>query len=328
MRLRQIILIAAGVLALVVVGVLLVGYVRYGWRLDSSTLNGGIFSKNENTRDERVAARHWDLDLVDSAVVVIEASEADVEVRAASQAATVDALLAGDGTDSARYIVTVQAKSPRELHVTAVPHKPYVAGARNKIIVQLDRPVRMIVKIGSGDLDLDGLRGELSATVTRGNLDVSDLSGTATLKALEGRVDAQRCRGSLTAEADGEVSLDYDDAETSVTASGAVTIRNHSGTLTASNLSGGINASMIGLGRACRLTALAGDVRMEALPGIRATFNASAPAGRVMVGLPLDSADSVAPDPRLLRGRINGGGVPVVLTARHGDVIIAPYEGN
>lgn len=327
MSFKQVIFILIGVLAITACGLMIYGYLHEGWRLDSRTLSGDLFSSGKPERDERIAARHWDVDLADSCLVVVEGTEVDLEIRGGEgRTATVDALLEGEGTDSAKYRITVAPRDGRELRIVAKPIAAFAPGTRrNKIIIRLGIPTRLMVHLGSGDVAIDQFRGSLATTVEKGNINVESAEGILKLTAREGRIAAQRCRGPLAVESQGDVSLNYDEGETTVDAAARVIARNQTGTLAVSVLSGGISASMIGLGRQCRLTALDGDIRLETLPGIRASFNVSAARGQILYRLPFDSTGLVNTDPHGMKATMNGGGVPITIDARRGDVSLDEF---
>lgn len=330
MSIGKIILIGVGALAVLGAGVLLYGYLHEGWRLDSTDMIVDLFSSRKPEVDDRIGTRHWDVDLPDSSVVMIAADRIDVAISPADiDVATIDAVLEGEASDSASFGVGLERRNEHTLVVRAVPLRAYAAGSgRSKLTLRLPEHTRVLIDVGNGNVAAENLSGDLTATVRKGMVEIDGARGTVRAKTLGGGITLERCRGAIDADASGEVRLDYNEGSCSVAATERVTARNHSGSLEVSCVTGGIFATLIGVGDGCRLTALDGDVRLETLPGIRASFTVNAPLGQIRAGLPFDTLGLESVDARMLRARINGGGVPVTILARHGDVSIMEFASR
>lgn len=160
----------------------------------------------------------------------------------------------------------------------------------------------------SGHLDLQTSGGSIEAKSATGSMRLHTSGGSIRLSDLKGNVDAQTSGGSVSGE---DIAGDVKAG----TSGGSVRFANVAGSIDASTSAGGIDVSLTKLGQHVRLSTSAGNinVRMPLDKGL--TLNLS--GNRIKIPLNNFSGDT---DKDRIRGTLNGGGIPVTLSASSGSV--------
>ncbi|MFC5411004.1 DUF4097 family beta strand repeat-containing protein [Larkinella bovis] len=158
------------------------------------------------------------------------------------------------------------------------------------------------------DIDLATSGGSIHAEDSDGNLNLRTSGGSVNLTNLSGRVNAHTSGGSVKGEGvKGELVAG--------TSGGSVRLYNISGSVEASTSGGGMDVEITKLGEYVRLSGGPGsvNVRMPLDQGIDLDLSGN------RVDIPLSKFDGTVEKDRV-RGRLNGGGVPVRISAGSGSV--------
>jgi DUF4097 and DUF4098 domain-containing protein YvlB len=172
-----------------------------------------------------------------------------------------------------------------------------------------------------GDAQLEKVGGGARVTVSHGGIDASDVVGGVTAEASFSGVTLARIGGPVQVKvAHGGVKARALEKGAQVTASGDdVEIDGFRGDVRVEVERGGVVLVPAGaLTDRVWVSAVHGAVRLEVPAGSRFALDATAEPGEVEVGVPglvLTSTSS-----GVAKGEIGGGGNPVHLQARHGDV--------
>lgn len=162
----------------------------------------------------------------------------------------------------------------------------------------------------SEQINLSTSGGSIKANSLKGNIRLNTSGGSLNLENLDGVVDAHTSGGSVKGDnITGKI--------TAGTSGGSVRLANISGSLEASTSAGGIDVSVTKLGEYLRLSTSAGSVRVNMPLDKGADLNLRGNK----VAIQLKNFDGEAENDRV-RGKINGGGIPVVLTASSGNVYV------
>jgi len=211
------------------------------------------------------------------------------------------------------------------------------------------------LRTSGGSIRLASLNGEQNFTTSGGSIDINDLKGNIKGRTSGGSIEATNCSdnvdlvtsgGSIKAESMvGNIRL--------ITSGGSISLADLNGKITATTSGGGVRADGIQgdletktSGGSIRMKNLAASVRASTSAGsIEADFDRlgdyvslSTSAGSVRVNMPLNkgldldlrgnrvSIDLKNFDGRMdkdrVQGSLNGGGIPVKLTASSGSVYV------
>jgi hypothetical protein len=162
----------------------------------------------------------------------------------------------------------------------------------------------------SKDIELVTSGGSIKANELNGKIDLKTSGGGITLNNLHGEIEAHTSGGSVHGE-DIKGKLDTG------TSGGSVHLAKVSGSLKASTSAGSIEVSMASLGEYLSLSTSAGTVRvtMPLDKGLDLNLRGN------KVSIPLKNFDGNAEKDRV-NGKMNGGGVPVTLSASSGSVYV------
>ncbi|GAB3263883.1 hypothetical protein GCM10027347_30650 [Larkinella harenae] len=158
------------------------------------------------------------------------------------------------------------------------------------------------------DIDLSTSGGSIHAEDSDGNLDLRTSGGSVHLAGLSGRINARTSGGSVKAVGvKGELMAG--------TSGGSVRLSDISGSVEASTSGGGMDVEITKLGDYVRLSGGPGsvNVKMPLDQGIDLDLSGN------RVDIPLSKFDGTVEKDRV-RGRLNGGGVPVRISAGSGTV--------
>ncbi|WP_461103528.1 DUF4097 family beta strand repeat-containing protein [Spirosoma koreense] len=157
-------------------------------------------------------------------------------------------------------------------------------------------------------IDLQTSGGSIEAKASSGAMRLHTSGGSIRLMDLKGNVDAQTSGGSVNGEnIDGDIKAG--------TSGGSVRLADVAGSIDASTSAGGIEVSITKLGEYVRLSTSAGsiNVRMPLNKGI----NLSLSGNRIKIPLNNFSGDT---EKDRIKGTLNGGGIPVTMSASSGSV--------
>ena len=162
----------------------------------------------------------------------------------------------------------------------------------------------------SDRIDLQTSGGSIEAKASSGTMRLHTSGGSIRLTDLKGTIDAQTSGGSVNGDGiDGDIKAS--------TSGGSVRLSNVAGSLDASTSAGSVDVSITRLSGPVRLTTSAGNVnvRMPLNKGISLNLSGN----RIKIPLNNFSGDT---EKDHIRGTLNGGGIPVTLSANSGSVYV------
>jgi len=160
------------------------------------------------------------------------------------------------------------------------------------------------------DIELVTSGGSIKASDLKGRIDLKTSGGSITLNSLNGQVEAHTSGGSVKGD-------DISGSLNAGTSGGSVRLANVSGSLRASTSAGSVEVSMSKLGEYLDLKSSAGSIRvtMPLEKGVDLNLRGN------KVSIPLKNFDGNVEKDRV-NGKMNGGGIPVTLSASSGSVYV------
>ncbi|WP_080054599.1 DUF4097 family beta strand repeat-containing protein [Spirosoma aerolatum] len=163
---------------------------------------------------------------------------------------------------------------------------------------------------GSGEIDLQTSGGSIEAKSSSGKMRLHTSGGSIRLTDLKGPIDAQTSGGSVNGEdIEGDIKAG--------TSGGSVRLENIAGSIDASTSAGGVDVSISKLTGPIRLSTSAGSVRVRMPLDKGISLNLS--GNHIKIPLNNFSGDT---DRNHIKGTLNGGGIPVTLSASAGSVYV------
>jgi hypothetical protein len=193
-------------------------------------------------------------------------------------------------------------------------HMHIVMGNRHEPRIYVETPASIDLegRTSDGSLKVSGLNGEVHLQTSDGSVDVSDVSGAVRLKASDGSIQMHNITGTLESRSsDGRVHIDGQFTGVQVhTSDGSLELTMNDGTK---------------LTTASRIESSDGRVTIHLPRTLAADLEVHTGDGHIQCDLPLvmDGYDSKGDSGHNLRGRINGGGVPLNIHTSDGNVTIA-----
>ena len=164
-------------------------------------------------------------------------------------------------------------------------------------------------KAGSaGGIDLQTSGGSIEAKASSGTMRLHTSGGSIRLTDLKGDIDAQTSGGSVSgSDLEGDIKAS--------TSGGSVRLTDVAGSIDASTSAGSVDISITKLSGPIRLTTSAGNVNVKMPLDKGISLNLS--GNRIKIPLNNFSGDT---EKDHIRGTLNGGGIPVTLSANSGNV--------
>ncbi|GAB4027522.1 DUF4097 family beta strand repeat-containing protein [Spirosoma gilvum] len=163
---------------------------------------------------------------------------------------------------------------------------------------------------GTGEIDLQTSGGSIEAKSSSGKMRLHTSGGSIRLTDLKGPIDAQTSGGSVNGEdIEGDIKAG--------TSGGSVRLENIAGSIDASTSAGGVEVSISKLAGPIRLSTSAGSVRVRMPLDKGISLNLS--GNHIKIPLNNFSGDT---DRNHIKGTLNGGGIPVTLSASAGSVYV------
>ncbi|WP_020594700.1 DUF4097 family beta strand repeat-containing protein [Spirosoma panaciterrae] len=163
---------------------------------------------------------------------------------------------------------------------------------------------------GSGEIALQTSGGSIEAKSSSGKMRLQTSGGSIRLTDLKGPIDAQTSGGSVNGEdIEGDIKAG--------TSGGSVRLDNIVGSIDASTSAGGVDVSISKLTGPVRLSTSAGSVRVRMPLDKGISLNLS--GNHIKIPLNNFSGDT---DRNRIKGTLNGGGIPVTLSATAGNVYV------
>lgn len=162
----------------------------------------------------------------------------------------------------------------------------------------------------SKDIELHTSGGSIKASELKGKIELKTSGGSIALNNLEGDIEAHTSGGSVKGE-------NIAGSLNTGTSGGSVRLANVSGSLKANTSAGSIEVELTKLGDFVNLSSSAGSVRvtMPLDKGVNLDLRGN------KVSIPLKNFDGQVEKDRV-NGKLNGGGIPVTLSASSGSVYV------
>ena len=170
-----------------------------------------------------------------------------------------------------------------------------------------------------GSINLDKCRKNIDLQTSGGSIEAKSSEGTIRLHTSGGSIRLTDLKGTIDAQTSGG-SVNGDDIEGDLKAStsgGSVRLANVSGSIDANTSAGGVDVSITKLTGPIRLTTSAGNVRVRMPLDKGISLNLS--GNHIKIPLNNFSGDT---EKDRVRGTLNGGGIPVTLSASSGSVYV------
>jgi len=174
-------------------------------------------------------------------------------------------------------------------------------------------------RTSGGSIDVANCRKSINLSTSGGSIKASNLFGVIELKTSGGSIDLNKLDGEIAAHTSGG-SVKGDDIKGSLnagTSGGSVRLANVSGSLKASTSAGSVEVSMAKLGKYLDLKSSAGSIRVS-MP-LESGMDLNLKGNKVSI--PLKNFDGSVEKDRV-NGKLNGGGIPVTLSASSGSVSV------
>ncbi|UWZ82605.1 DUF4097 family beta strand repeat-containing protein [Occallatibacter riparius] len=202
--------------------------------------------------------------------------------------------------------VNFELREKGRMHIVmGVHHEP-------RVFVQTPSSIDLEGRTSDGGLKVAGLNGTVQLQTSDGSVDLSDVSGAVRLKASDGSIQMRNISGTLESRSsDGRVQIDGQFTGVQVhTSDGSLDLTMAEGTK---------------LGIASRIESSDGRVMIHVPRTLAADLEVHTSDGRIQCDLPLvmDGFNSKSDSGHNLRGRVNGGGVPLSIRTSDGNVTIA-----
>jgi hypothetical protein len=162
----------------------------------------------------------------------------------------------------------------------------------------------------SKEINLETSGGSIKATELKGKVELNTSGGSIQLHNINGDIVAHTSGGSIKGE---NISGALDTG----TSGGSVRLANVSGSLKASTSAGSVEVEMTKLGKYVDISSSAGSVRVT-MP-LDAGMDLDLKGNKVSI--PLKNFDGRV-EKEYVRGKMNGGGIPVTLSASSGSVYV------
>jgi DUF4097 and DUF4098 domain-containing protein YvlB len=174
-------------------------------------------------------------------------------------------------------------------------------------------------RTSGGSIEVTHCRKEIELHTSGGSIKADDLKGKIELKTSGGSIELQNMDGDIYAHTSGGSVRGGNimGALNAGTSGGSVRLANVSGSLKASTSAGSIEVELSRLGEYVELSTSAGSVRvtMPLDKGVDLNLKGN------RVSIPLKNFDGQV-EKNYVRGRMNGGGIPVTLSASAGSVYV------
>ena len=189
----------------------------------------------------------------------------------------------------------------------------HIVWHREQTRVTVESPAQLTLeaRTSDGNVTLAGLRGDLGLTTGDGNVTLDHVSGNLRIKSGDGQVKITNADGAIDARtSDGNLSVDG--------LFHALELHTSDGTLDVSLREG------TKLAGASTIQSSDGSVTIRVPQNFAADFNVHTSDGHVDCALPLtlDHYQSGGEESHQLRGKLNGGGMPLTIHTSDGNVKI------
>lgn len=206
----------------------------------------------------------------------------------------------------------------------SVSFKVYVPKATECVLATSDGNVSVgglngnqQIRTSDGTIELSQITGNVSGKTSDGDVRVKSLNGDLDIRTSDGTVDIQSVQGSVVAStSDGDIKLTKVKGDISVkTSDGFINFHDVSGSFSGSTSDGNINGTVIDLKKELNLRTSDGNIEVTLPAGLGLDLDIKGES----VDVPLQNFSGQSNETNI-RGKSNGGGIPVVLSTAGGRV--------
>ncbi len=176
------------------------------------------------------------------------------------------------------------------------------------------------LKTSGGSIRIESVTGVVDATTSGGSIQVKDQKGHLTLHTSGGSITVDKAYGTISGHTSGggiHLTDILGEAEVS-TSGGGISVIGYAEYLSASTSGGSIQADITGLSRKLELTTSGGSIRVSIPKGLGMDLDLKGNK----VSIPLENFSGQT-QKNAIQGKMNGGGIPVVLRTSGGGVTVS-----
>jgi DUF4097 and DUF4098 domain-containing protein YvlB len=174
-------------------------------------------------------------------------------------------------------------------------------------------------RTSGGSIKLDGCKDRVDVETSGGSIEASNSSGNLKLETSGGSLRFTNLNGVISAHTSGgSISGERIDGELKTsTSGGSIRIRDMAGSIEGSTSGGSVEVNLTRVDKFVTLETSAGSVRVQMPMNKGLTLDLDG----TRVSAPLNNFDGTVEKDRIV-GKLNGGGIPVKLTASAGNVYL------
>lgn len=185
--------------------------------------------------------------------------------------------------------------------------------------VYVPKEMETSLRTSGGSINLDGVRGKQELNTSGGSLRLVNIEGPTKARTSGGSIHIEEYAGILDAHTSGgSIHLEDSKGELTVhTSGGSIHIDNVEGSIDASTSGGGINANLVAITNHVKLHTSGGSITAVVPDGLGLDLDLKGNR----VNTKLQNFNGEAEKDRI-RGSMNGGGIPVVMSTSGGNVTL------
>jgi hypothetical protein len=172
-------------------------------------------------------------------------------------------------------------------------------------------------KTSDGNIHIENITGNVKGGTSDGNIHVKDIQGIVDVGTSDGTIELEKIRGNVQAStSDGNIKLDQVKGDIAVkTSDGYIEFREISGSFKAATSDGNIKGNVVELRNQLTLTTSGGNIDVTIPHELGLDLDIKGES----IDVPFKNFSGKF-DENFVRGKSNGGGIPVVLSTSDGNV--------
>lgn len=166
-------------------------------------------------------------------------------------------------------------------------------------------------KTSDGDLNISDIGGSLTAATSDGNITIKKVNGDVEAKTSDGNINIESIKGDASAStSDGNISV-YDLSGTTIlkTSDGDILFKDLTGSLTATTSDGNVGGNLLRLTKELTIRTSDGNITVAIPDKLGLDLDIKGES----LNIPLTNFSGRS-DEKIIRGKSNGGGIPVNLS--------------
>lgn len=244
----------------------------------------------------------------DGKTLYVKAGCGDIKITSWNKS---EAYIKISGNDAAKekFSFKIEEKSG-DVYVT-IKSKSSSFNAENLILrieASIPENYNTDVSTAGGDISLDNLNGNIIMKTAGGNIVVKNINGTSKLLTSGGNIKVETFNGSFTAK----------------TAGGDIEATGTNGKVDAKTAGGDIRLKFSGENEGIDAYTSGGDIKLYLNDSFAANIELKTSSGTIDLGFPFDG--EMNKHASKIKGKINGGGKPVVCKTSGGDIVVSKIK--